>query len=106
MVAPFTAGKNCVEALVTRENGLPPGNTLIGGSGDHVNSTHIHDIARQALYLIKGRNDIDTSGTMALNRYVELGTPLKLNIRADEDRRAAFEVEQVGKSCAEITLRW
>ena len=105
-MAPFEQGSDCVEALVTPANGFPPGNPLIGGSGDHVNSTHFHEIARQALFLIKGRTDIDTSGTMTLNRYVELGTPLKLNIRESADQAITFELEQLGKACAKIVLRF
>lgn len=106
LVAPFTKGSSFVDALVTAENGFPPGNPVIGGSGDHVNSTHLHELARQALFLVKERADIDTSGTMELNRYVELGAPVRLNIVADEAGRMVFEVTQVGKSCATITLRW
>lgn len=106
LVAPFEPESGFVDALVTADNGFPPGNPLIGGSGDHVNSTHFHEIARQALFLIKGRTDIDTSGEMSLNRYVELGTPLRLNIREDGPHAIRFELEQMGRSCADITLRF
>lgn len=106
LVAPFDPKNGFVEALVTAQNGFPPGNPVIGGSGDHVNSTHFHEIARQALCLIKGRSDIDTSGEMSLNRYVELGTPIRLNTREDAASQITFELEQLGKACAEITLRW
>lgn len=106
LVAPFDPQSGFVEALVTTENGFPPGNPMIGGSGDHVNSTHFHEIARQALCLIEGRADIDTSGEMSLNRYVELGTPLKLNIVENVEQRITFELEQLEKPCAQITLRW
>lgn len=106
LVAPIAAGADHVEALVTAANGFPPGNPLIGGSGDHVNSTHFHEIARQATFLVKGRTDIETSGTMTLNRYVELGTPLRLNILDNAESHIAYEIEQLGKTCAQITLRW
>ncbi len=106
LVAPYDLQSGYVEALVTPENGFPPGNPLIGGSGDHVNSTHFHEIARQALFLIKERNDIDTSGEMSLKRYVELGTPLRLNIRNEAKDSMTFELQQLNKTCAEITLRW
>lgn len=105
-IAPFDHARRYIEALVTAENGFPPGNAFIGGSGDHVNSTHLHELARQALFAIKGQTDIDTSGTMELNRYVELGAPLKLNIAHVDASSAIFEVEQVGKICAKITLRF
>ena len=106
LVAPFKPGSGHVEALVTPENGLAPSNPLIGGSGDHVNSTHLHELGRQALFLITGRTDIDTSGEMTMKRYVELGTPLRLNIREQTEGGITFEVEQLGKTCAEISLRW
>ncbi|WP_298307750.1 hypothetical protein [uncultured Erythrobacter sp.] len=105
-VAPYQSDNSHVDVLVTKENGLPPGNPLIGGSGDHVNSTHLHEIARQALFLIKGRTDIDTSGEMTMKRYVELGTPGRLKITSNEADSIGFELEQLGKPCAEITLRW
>ena len=106
LVAPFDPKSNFVDALVTPQNGFPPGNPVIGGSGDHVNSTHFHEIARQALFLIMGRTDIDTSGEMSLNRYVELGAPLRLNIVEQADDQIKFELVQLDRSCAKITLRW
>ncbi|KEO89228.1 hypothetical protein EH31_14455 [Erythrobacter longus] len=105
-VAPFDLAKGYIEALVTAENGFPPGNAFIGGSGDHVNSTHLHELARQALFLVKGRTDIDTSGEMTMKRYVELGAPLRLNVARVDENSAIFEVEQVGNPCASITLRF
>lgn len=106
LVAPFDPPSGFVEALVTAENGFRPGNPMVGGSGDHVNSTHMHELARQALYLVTKRKDIDTSGTMTLKRYVELGTPLRLRIEAQSKDSIAFVVEQLGRDCAEVSLRW
>ena len=106
LVAPFDPATSSVEALVTDANGFPPGNPMIGGSGDHVNSTHLHELARQALFLIKRRTDIDTSGTMSLNRYVELGAPVRLHIEDQADNAMTFEVAQMEKPCAQIELRW
>ena len=106
LVAPYVQGDGFIEALVTPANGFPPGNPLIGGSGDHVNSTHLHELARQALFLIKSRTDIDTSGEMTMRKYVELGAPIKLNIASDEQSKAVFEIEQLGRVCAEVSLRW
>ncbi|MEP0393113.1 MAG: hypothetical protein ABJ205_00045 [Erythrobacter sp.] len=106
LVAPLGANAAHIDALVTLENGLAPGNPVIGGSGDHVNSTHFHELARQALFLIKGRADIDTSGEMTMKRYVELGTPLQLKVVSNEADSIGFELEQLGKPCADITLRW
>ena len=106
LVAPFEPACGYVEALVDDTNGFPPGNPMSGGSGDHVNSTHLHELARQALFLIKRRTDIDTSGTMSLNRYVELGAPVRLHIEDQADNAITFEVAQMEKPCAQINLRW
>lgn len=106
LVAPYEAGAAYLDALVTARNGLPPGNPLIGGSGDHVNSTHMHELARQALFLIKRRSDIDADGEMHLNRYVELGTPIRLNIREEKDHSLELELEQLDRPCAQIKLHW
>lgn len=106
LVAPFDKDAGFVEALVTPANGFPPGNPMIGGSGDHVNSTHLHEIARQALCLVKGRSDIEASGEMTLKRFVELGTPLRFRLVDESERRVTFAVEQMGKTCSEISLRW
>ena len=106
LVAPYDPSSGAVDALVTAENGLAPGNPLIGGSGDHVNSTHMHELARQALFLVIGRTNIDTSGEMHLNRYVELGTPIRLVVREERDNSITFTLEQLERECAVITLRW
>jgi len=95
-----------LEGLVTFENGLHPNNRVLGGSGDHVNSTHIAEAARQALCLVRRRSDIAiTGGEMQLNRYVELGTPFRLEVRETNHNATRFELSQLGKPCTEITLR-
>lgn len=94
-------------ALVSRENGLPPANPMLGGSGDHVNSVHMIEVARQALCLLTGDPSPQiTGGEMTLNRYVELGTPFEMQASAREERAATFTLEQLGRECAQITLRW
>ena len=94
------------DALITSENGLPPANPMLGGSGDHVNSVHMIETARQALCLLEADPKVEIiGGEMELNRYVELGTPFKLRI---EDRSAGttrFALEQLDRTCAFLTLR-
>lgn len=106
-VAPLVAGSSRIECLVTPENGMPPHNRVISGSGDHVNSTHFGEITRQALCLITGDPAVQvTGGEMHLNRYVELGTPFSLRFEPPENGSIRFTLEQLGKDCAVIDLRW
>ena len=86
---------------------MPPTNRVISGSGDHVNSTHFGEVTRQALCLITGDPAVQvTGGEMHLNRYVELGTPFSLTFEEPTNEAVTFALEQLGKDCAEITLRW
>ncbi len=95
-----------VSALVTRDNGLSPGNPMLGGSGDHVNSVHMVEAARQALCLLTDNSVIQIAGgEMEFNRYVELGTPFQLTLQARSDTSALFIVTQLERDCAVITLR-
>lgn len=95
------------DALVTPENGLAPANRVLSGSGDHVNSVHMIEMARQALCLLTGDPQTAmTGGEMTLNRYVELGTPIRLKVDAQDDHEARFTLEQLGRVCAQLTLRW
>jgi hypothetical protein len=107
LISDLAADGQTIAALVSRENGLPPANPMISGSGDHVNSVHIVEAARQALCLIEGDPALAvTGGEMELNRYVELGTPFALKIVARSDAEVCFELSQLDRSCAKITLRW
>ena len=96
-----------VEALVTRENGLPPHNPYLSGSGDHVNTTHFAEIARQAASLVSGDPDVQiTSGEMSLNRYIELGAPIQINLGRKGNRKLELELKQLEKSCARLSIGW
>ena len=107
LVGPLAPERAVVDALVTAQNGLAPGNPLIGGSGDHVNSTHIGEVARQAVRLLTGRKDIILkAGSMTLNRYVELGTPFGLLVNEISDTSAKFTLEQLGRECSVITAEF
>jgi hypothetical protein len=106
-VAPLESGSDRIEALVTPQNGMPPANRVVSGSGDHVNSTHFGEVTRQALCLITGDPYVQvTGGEMHLNRYVELGTPFALTFERGETDTITFTLEQLGKPCARIALRW
>lgn len=108
-IAPLIEGEPRIEALITPENGMPPDNRVISGSGDHVNTTHFGEVTRQALCLITRDPGVQvTGGEMTLKRYVELGTPFSLSFERSksEPRTLTFALEQQGKACAEIVLRW
>ncbi|MHA7821007.1 MAG: hypothetical protein ACX930_15275 [Erythrobacter sp.] len=95
-----------VPALVTRANGLPPANPMLGGSGDHVNSVHMIEAARQALCLLGGEPVRDIAGgEMELNRYVELGTPFELEVAERINAAIVLVLRQLGHDCARLTLR-
>jgi len=108
LVAPISSESPAtIAALVNRENGLPPANPMLGGSGDHVNSVHMIEVARQALCLVQGDPNFDViGGEMELNRYVELGTPFSLTHDQPAPATARFTLEQLGRDCAAITLNW
>ncbi|MFN2099736.1 hypothetical protein [Altererythrobacter sp. MF3-039] len=94
-------------ALITKENGFMPGNRFIGGSGDHVNATHLSESARQMLTLLMGGTPHRiTGGEMAMNRYVELGTPFTLTVSGREDGTVHLTVSQLDRDCSEVTLRF
>ena len=94
-----------IPVLVTPKNGLPPANPMLGGSGDHVNSVHMIEAARQALCLARGRSDLEfTGGEMTMTRYVELGTPFELEL-SDSGEQANFTLRQLDRNCARFTLR-
>ncbi len=106
LVGEMCADGVTIPALVSRENGLPPANPMLGGSGDHVNSVHMIEAARQALCLMNGDPAVTViGGEMELNRYVELGTPFALKVAARSEAEASFTLEQLGRACARLTLR-
>ncbi|MCK0129372.1 hypothetical protein [Erythrobacter sp. F6033] len=94
------------DALITAENGLPPANPMLGGSGDHVNSVHMIEAARQALCQLTENPRVKVSGgEMELNRYVELGTPFRLDVADHSKKETVFSLVQLGKVCGKLTLR-
>ncbi|GAA0478399.1 hypothetical protein GCM10009096_20380 [Parasphingorhabdus litoris] len=97
------------QALITKENGFPPEHPFLSGSGDHVNSTHLADVARQFLNLVlDGRPRLIIGGEMIFKRYVELGLPFHIAL-TQEDRSQntiSMAVQQSDHLCATITLKY
>ena len=92
--------------MVTPGNGLPPANRVLSGSGDHVNTVHMVEAARQALCLLTEQpHPAIGGGAMTLSRYVELGVPFALDVQDRQPDEARFTLVQAGRECATITLR-
>lgn len=93
-------------ALITPETGLPPNHPYLDGSGDHVNSTHLVEVARQFACLVRERSDeLVTSGSMSFQRYVELGRSFQLSSSGGSDEMLV-EVHQADKLCTQIKLKF
>ncbi len=94
--------------LITKANGLRPAHPYIGGSGDHVNSTHMGEVGRQFGDLLLGQRLINTGGEMVFKHYVELGTPfdVALNSHDPAERRFSLIVRQAERDCTEITMQY
>lgn len=95
-----------VEALITRENGLQPGHPYFSGSGDHVNTPHLAEVARQVIALTEGEPVAVTGGEMAMHHYIELGCPFTVGIESHGVGEVQLAMSQLEKRCAEATLRW
>ena len=95
------------QGLITAANGLAPHHRYFGGSGDHVNTAHLAEIARQtACLLAEGRAVTITKGEMAMRKFVELGVPFSINILSHNGRAAKLEISQNAKICAEMTIEF
>jgi hypothetical protein len=105
-----STGQSTVQAtsaLITKENGLPPAHRYFSGSGDHVNSTHLAEVARQTACLLSDGAPLHlTKGAMTMRRYVELGTPFTIKVASHEAGKARLEIGQLGKICAEIEVNF
>ncbi|MCR9268850.1 MAG: hypothetical protein NXH72_02560 [Hyphomonadaceae bacterium] len=101
-------GQVFAEGLVTKETGLLPGHPYIGGSGDHVNSTHMGEIGRQFGALLLGRPVRNTEGEMVFMHYVELGRPFRVDLVSHDEAAFCFEllVRQVDRDCTSIIMTY
>ncbi len=103
-----TSGGVATTGLVTKATGLRPAHPYIGGSGDHVNSTHMGEIARQFGQLLIGRPCIQTGGEMVFDHYVELDSPFDVTLVAHDEGARQFRllVRQGGRDCTRIEMRY
>lgn len=94
--------------LITKANGLRPAHPYIGGSGDHVNSTHMGEVGRQFGELLLARPLKNRGGEMEFLHYVELGSPFEVEmISHDPDaKQYALIVRQAGRDCTQITMQY
>ncbi|MEL6858248.1 MAG: hypothetical protein AAFO74_07665 [Pseudomonadota bacterium] len=108
-LAPLAGASSIKTAgLVTKATGLRPGHPYIGGSGDHVNSTHMGEIGRQFGQLLLGRPCLQTGGTMVFDHYVELDAPFEVAL-LDHDlaaRTYRLRVRQADRDCTLIEMTY
>ena len=106
-LAPLSHGDTVkTEGLITKENGLRPAHPYIGGSGDHVNSTHMGEVGRQFAELFYGERLINRDGEMSFMTYVELGRPFEIELvsHREEDRSVSLLVRQRARECTKIDM--
>jgi len=94
-------------ALVTEKNGFIPHHPYLSGSGDHVNATHLHVIGEQFTSLLEGgRKFVSTSGTMAFNRFVEIGHPITVKLNKKSEGVVDLSFYQAENICAGMTFNY
>mgnify|MGYP001802305307 CR=1 FL=1 len=108
-LAPLSRGDSvATTGLITKQNGLRPNHPYIGGSGDHVNSTHMGEIGRQFGELLLGRAVRNTGGAIRFDHYVELGAPFEVDQIVESASGDSFSagVSQNGRTCTEMTMTY
>jgi len=108
-LSPISRGDTIgAQGLITKENGLRPAHPYIGGSGDHVNSTHMGEVGRQFAELVFGERMINCSGEMTFLHYVELGRPFEIElVSQDADAHAvSLLVRQRDRDCTKIDMKF
>jgi len=106
-LAPLVSGSAVTtQGLITKENGLRPAHPYIGGSGDHVNSTHMGEIGRQFAEMLFGRRLHNRTGEMSFMHYVELGRPFEVELvsRDADELSLSLLVTQRDRDCARIEM--
>ena len=90
--------------LIDAANGMPPGHPWLDGSGDHVNSAHLAEVARQFASLLRDGSPFRVTGAeMTFRHYVELGSVFEVERIACEDPDATgMIVRQSGRDCTTI----
>lgn len=104
-LAPLSRTQDAISTtgLITKENGLRPAHPYIGGSGDHVNSTHMGEIARQFGQLLFEKPLPHLGGRMKLKHYVELGVTFEVALKAQTETGFEISIHQADRLCAEVT---
>lgn len=108
-LAPLQRGAGVTTTgLITKANGLRPAHPYIGGSGDHVNSTHMGEAGRQFAELLLGGPLINRSGEMVFMHYVELGRPFDIELLAHDEASRTFSivVRQAERDCTRIEMTY
>ena len=108
-LAPLSRGDTVsTTGRITKENGLRPNHPYIGGSGEHVNSTHMGEIGRQFGQLLLGKPLINTGGEMVFDHYVELGRQFAVELVGHDPNEARFTllVNQGGRKCTQIEMAY
>lgn len=96
-----------LQGLITQANGLLPGNPYWGGSGDHVNTTHFAELARQTLCLLHGGAPVAiTMGEMDMHRYIELGAVIDVRIDRFRPGQLNLILGQSERDCASVALQF
>ena len=91
------------EGLLDTGNSMPPHHPWLDGSGDHVNSAHLAEVARQFASLVReGRPLRVVSAEMAFRHYVELGSPFTIERLGEGGDVVEMLVRQAGHDCTEI----
>ena len=102
-------GIPCAEALITKAQGFTPKHPYHSGSGDHVNSNHLADVAVQFANLLFGGSPITVvGGEMTFQRYVELGRPFHIGLAEEihSGNAISMTIMQMNRVCATVTIRY
>jgi hypothetical protein len=93
--------------LLDHANAMPPAHPWLDGSGDHVNSAHLAEVARQFVSLLRaGQPFRVTAAEMRFDRYVELGVPFTVERTEGDDETAVdMAIRQSGRVCTQMSYR-
>ncbi|MEX0342113.1 MAG: hypothetical protein AB3N06_05965 [Erythrobacter sp.] len=90
--------------LLDQANCMPPAHPWLDGSGDHVNSAHLAEVARQFTSLLRGGKPFRvTEAEMRFDRYVELGVPFMIERTGVKHGNIEMKLCQSGRDCTAIT---
>lgn len=92
--------------LLDAANSMPPAHPWLDGSGDHVNSAHLAEVARQFVSLLReGVPFRVAEAEMRFDRYVELGVPFEIERNAVSADSITMRLTQSGRDCTWIEFR-